>query len=157
MTLVISPANLCAVHLPVYSHKLKAWLFFFLLNFKGYSSDLRARLLLVPYEGQNIAMIILLPDDDLDSMIESMNGKSIQYITNRRNYKSSLTSIFIPRFKYENYINMHSVSSCFINFLINCENCYIELHVKQINLIRILHNFFELVLIYFVILLLKIK
>lgn len=76
---------------------------------EGYNPEIGARLLLLPHQGNVTAMIILLPDQDLNLMIESMNEDTIEFITDQRNYKLRKMQIYIPKMKYKNELNVQKV------------------------------------------------
>lgn len=66
-------------------------------------------MLMLPYVGNSTAMIVLLPDKDLDTTIESLNSATLRYISDRRNYKSAYFELIIPKYRHKTKTSLHTV------------------------------------------------
>lgn len=79
----------------------------------------KVRLLRLPYEGKRQAMFILLPDNDLDSMLESMHYNDIRLITESNILaKTSYRKVIIPKFEQRIELNLRTVSAFKLIFII---------------------------------------
>lgn len=68
-------------------------------------------MLLLPYEGNRTAMIVLLPDEDLDKMIGSFNLITLGIITDLKGYQSDRFELVMPKYKHKIKVSLGSVSS----------------------------------------------
>lgn len=74
-------------------------------------------MLLLPFKLKKTAMIVLLPDKDLDAMIGSLNAATFGYVTDRSNYKSANLKIFVPKYEHRSNMILNSVSSFYLRIL----------------------------------------
>ncbi|XP_006161742.2 serpin B9 [Tupaia chinensis] len=74
-------------------------------------SEVRAQLLELPYAGQELSMLVLLPDDgvDLSSVEESLTFEKLMAWTKPECMKSTDVEVFLPRFKLQENYDMESV------------------------------------------------
>ncbi|XP_005398971.1 PREDICTED: serpin B9-like [Chinchilla lanigera] len=74
-------------------------------------SELRARVLELPYVGQELSMVLLLPDKgvDLSTVAKELTFEKFQTWTRPEHMKRTKVEVFLPRFKLQEDYNMGSV------------------------------------------------
>ncbi|KAM5262881.1 serpin B9-like [Ctenodactylus gundi] len=74
-------------------------------------SEIQAQLLELPYESQELNMIILLPDDgvDLSTVEKNLTFEKFKAWTKPDRMKHTEVEVFLPRFKLQEDYNMQSV------------------------------------------------
>ncbi|XP_006161544.1 serpin B9-like, partial [Tupaia chinensis] len=74
-------------------------------------SKVQAQLLELPYAGQELSMLVLLPDDgvDLSSVEENLTFEKLMAWTKPECMKSTNVEVFLPRFKLQENYDMESV------------------------------------------------
>ncbi|XP_004628453.1 serpin B9-like isoform X1 [Octodon degus] len=77
----------------------------------SYVRELRAQILELPYKGQELSMVVVLPDKDVDlSTVEkALTPEKFQTWTSPEHMRRIEISVFLPRFKLEEKYNMASV------------------------------------------------
>ncbi|XP_049620972.1 leukocyte elastase inhibitor A-like [Suncus etruscus] len=81
----------------------------------GYIKDLKCKVLELPYQGDEISMVILLPNDiedgttGLQKIEKQLNLETLNNLTNPKEMSVKMMEVYLPRFKLEeNYIlNSH--------------------------------------------------
>lgn len=74
-----------------------------------YSEDGQARVLGLPYVGQELFMFVILPKErfGLQKLLSSLNGKKLaQYVANR---DEKAVDVYLPRFKIESEFQLSEV------------------------------------------------
>lgn len=80
----------------------------------GYIQDLKCRVLELPYQGEELSMVILLPDDiedestGLKKMEEQLTLEKLHEWTKRENLALIEVNVHLPRFKLEESYNLNS-------------------------------------------------
>ncbi|XP_014304037.1 leukocyte elastase inhibitor-like isoform X1 [Myotis lucifugus] len=80
----------------------------------GYIEDLKCRVLELPYQGRDLSMVILLPDDiedeatGLKKIEEQLTLEKLHEWTNPENLRSIKVNVHLPRFKLEESYNLNS-------------------------------------------------
>lgn len=80
----------------------------------GYIQDLKCRVLELPYQGEELSMVILLPDDiedestGLKKMEEQLTLEKLHEWTKRENLDLIEVNVKLPRFKLEESYNLNS-------------------------------------------------
>ncbi|XP_006165615.1 serpin B9-like [Tupaia chinensis] len=74
-------------------------------------SEVQAQLLELPYAGQELSMLVLLPDDgvDLSSVEESLTFEKVMAWTKPECMRSTDVEVFLPTFKLQENYDMESV------------------------------------------------
>nr|KAF6383602.1 hypothetical protein mPipKuh1_015611 [Pipistrellus kuhlii] len=80
----------------------------------GYIKDLKCRVLELPYQGRELSMVILLPDDiedeatGLKKIEEQLTLEKLQEWTKPENLSSIEVNVHLPKFKLEENYNLNS-------------------------------------------------
>ncbi|XP_059544408.1 leukocyte elastase inhibitor-like [Myotis daubentonii] len=80
----------------------------------GYIEDLKCRVLELPYQGRDLSMVILLPDDiedeatGLKKIEEQLTLEKLHEWTQPENLRSIEVNVHLPRFKLEESYNLNS-------------------------------------------------
>ncbi|KAK1339643.1 hypothetical protein QTO34_018197 [Cnephaeus nilssonii] len=80
----------------------------------GYIEDLKCRVLELPYQGGELSMVILLPDDiedeatGLKKIEEQLTLEKLHEWTKPENLSSIEVNVHLPRFKLEESYNLNS-------------------------------------------------
>ncbi|XP_054576949.1 leukocyte elastase inhibitor-like [Eptesicus fuscus] len=80
----------------------------------GYIEDLKCRVLELPYQGRELSMVILLPDDiedeatGLKKIEEQLTLEKLHEWTKPENLSSTEVNVYLPRFKLEESYNLNS-------------------------------------------------
>lgn len=80
----------------------------------GYIQDLKCRVLELPYQGEELSMVILLPDDiedestGLKKMEKQLTLEKLHEWTKRENLDLIDVNVYLPRFKLEESYNLNS-------------------------------------------------
>ncbi|XP_070261920.1 leukocyte elastase inhibitor-like [Myotis yumanensis] len=80
----------------------------------GYIEDLKCRVLELPYQGWDLSMVILLPDDiedeatGLKKIEEQLTLEKLHEWTKPENLRSIKVNVHLPRFKLEESYNLNS-------------------------------------------------
>ncbi|XP_059544413.1 leukocyte elastase inhibitor-like [Myotis daubentonii] len=80
----------------------------------GYIKDLKCRVLELPYQGRDLSMVILLPDDiedeatGLKKIEKQLTLKKLHKWTKPDNLRSIEVNVHLPRFKLEDTYNLNS-------------------------------------------------
>ncbi|EPQ11382.1 Leukocyte elastase inhibitor [Myotis brandtii] len=80
----------------------------------GYIEDLKCRVLELPYQGRDLSMVILLPDDiedeatGLRKIEEQLTLEKLHEWTKPENLRSIKVNVYLPRFKLEESYNLNS-------------------------------------------------
>ncbi|XP_054577533.1 leukocyte elastase inhibitor-like [Eptesicus fuscus] len=80
----------------------------------GYIEDLKCRVLELPYQGRELSMVILLPDDiedeatGLKKIEEQLTLEKLHEWTKPENLSSTEVKVHLPRFKLEESYNLNS-------------------------------------------------
>ncbi|XP_036207784.1 leukocyte elastase inhibitor-like [Myotis myotis] len=80
----------------------------------GYIEDLKCRVLELPYQGRDLSMVILLPDDiedeatGLKKIEEQLNLEKLHVWTKPENLRSIEVEVHLPRFKLEESYDLNS-------------------------------------------------
>nr|XP_024428243.2 leukocyte elastase inhibitor-like [Desmodus rotundus] len=84
----------------------------------GYIEDLKCRMLELPYQGKELSMVILLPDDiedestGLKKIEERLTLETLHERTNPENPHSIIVNAHLPKFKLEESYNLNSHRAC---------------------------------------------
>nr|XP_056710840.1 leukocyte elastase inhibitor-like [Euleptes europaea] len=81
-------------------------------NFKlARIQDPQVQVLELPYEGEELSMIIMLPEDDasLEQLASSLTYKKIEEWTSSSNMYPMLVNVYLPRFKREKRYELETV------------------------------------------------
>ncbi|XP_036302437.1 leukocyte elastase inhibitor [Pipistrellus kuhlii] len=80
----------------------------------GYIEDLKCRVLELPYQGRELSMVILLPDDiedeatGLKKIEEQLTLEKLHEWTKPENLSSMEVNVYLPKFKLEENYNLNS-------------------------------------------------
>ncbi|XP_054577536.1 leukocyte elastase inhibitor-like [Eptesicus fuscus] len=80
----------------------------------GYIEDLKCRVLELPYQGRELSMVILLPDDiedeatGLKKIEDQLTLEKLHEWTKPKNLSSTEVKVHLPRFKLEESYNLNS-------------------------------------------------
>ncbi|XP_054580518.1 leukocyte elastase inhibitor-like [Eptesicus fuscus] len=80
----------------------------------GYIEDLKCRVLELPYQGRELSMVILLPDDIEDEAMglkkieDQLTLEKLREWTKPENLSSIDVNVYLPRFKLEQNYNLNS-------------------------------------------------
>ncbi|XP_023418883.1 serpin B9-like isoform X2 [Cavia porcellus] len=74
-------------------------------------SEVRAQVLELPYEGQELSMVLVLPDEgvDLSTVEKSLTFEKLQTWTSPEQMKQTEVEVFLPRFKLQEDYDMGAV------------------------------------------------
>ncbi|ERE77943.1 serpin B9-like protein [Cricetulus griseus] len=77
----------------------------------AYVNEVQAQVLVMPYEGMELSMVVLLPDDgvDLSKLENSLTFEKLTAWTRPDFMKSTNVEVFLPKFKLQEDYDMESV------------------------------------------------
>nr|XP_013012572.2 serpin B8-like [Cavia porcellus] len=80
----------------------------------GYIEEVNTQVLELPYEEEELSMVILLPDENTDLAVveKALTYEKFRSWTNPKNIKKIKIEVFLPRFQLEESYNLESVLQC---------------------------------------------